>query len=174
MAQTGKARIELSTHRDAAKDEWVLAVLGIDLSATPSDAAAFAKEPFRSRWTTLRDDWSEASYAADQQIGVLQIALRKSGNEDLAQIANFGMNALTGNFKVQLMAAMKDLDSANDDKVPKAAAKALPVIRGFRKHLSSDPRVKACDANPFGVSMSLAATLDGALGPMERLLSQTA
>jgi len=60
---------------------------------------------------------------------------------------------------VRFMAALMEAEGGS----PKARATLAEIIPGFRQHLDSDERVEACDENPFGVAMSVRATLIPAL-----------
>ena len=108
---------------------------------------------------TALADWMTASETVDGQISTLQNVLKQSDDEDLHEIAEYGLNALTADHKVKLMAAMQDARGG--------AANALDNLRqtaaSFRSHLESSGSVSACDSNPFGVSMSIRATLVPAL-----------
>jgi hypothetical protein len=134
-------------------------------------AAAGAKTDDRSKWNAARDTWRSASDEVDAQIAALQTALRRESDEELESIAEYGLNAVTAGFKVPLMASIRDLDASSGDAFDKAAKKALGVIDGFRKHLDSDERVAACDDNPFGVPVSIRATLTPALDVLKSALA---
>ena len=138
--------------------------------AAPAPVSAPSSDSFRQRWVAAKQSWQAASDALDAQISQLQQALRKSGDGELVEIAEFGLNGVTGNFKVPLLAAIRDIDAATPDALPNASAKARTIIAGFRKHLDSDEKVQACDENPFGAKVSIRQTaaegldkLDGAL-----------
>ena len=109
------------------------------------------------------DAWRAAIVAVDAQISALQGALRAGKDKSLHEIADFGLNAITGNYKVRLMAALYDAEAGGDrDKLTKIAG-------SFRTHLEKDMRVAACDANPFGVTVTIRATLVPVLEQMGRL-----
>ena len=130
------------------------------LPAVPGD--------FVNAWPPVRAAWSTASDKVDAQIAQLQNALRGSDDDELKEIGNAGLNAVTGGFKVPLMAIFRDLDGAAP--TPEAIAKALKIVEGFQVHLDSDERVEACDENPFDVPVSIRGTLIPALAAMERVL----
>jgi len=132
---------------DTVKNGWVVRVLGVALAEGGVDLKQAAEA------------WRAASEAVDGQIAALQAALRQDGDEDLAEIAEFGLNAITGGYKVRFMAALMEAEGGS----PKARATLAEIIPGFRQHLDSDERVEACDENPFGVAMSVRATLIRAL-----------
>ena len=167
----------LSQTLDAAEAQ--LKKLGVPgATPPPQPATGPAKPPmedFRKKWDVAKKAWREASDAVDSQITRLQGALKNSGDEDLEEIAEFGLNGVTGNFKTPLMAALLNIDGAgNPDALKKAAGNAGTVIKGFRQHLDSDESVEACDDNPFGVKVTIRQTLSGALTQLEQALSLAA
>jgi hypothetical protein len=125
-------------------------------------------------WRAIRQTWQSASDAVDQQITALQAALRKSGDDTLEEIAEFGVNGVTGNHKVRLMAAMMELGSGDPAAIAKSGRATLALVRDFRAYLDSDERVLVCDENPFGVAVSLRATFGGALTQIEAALQNAA
>ena len=72
-----------------------------------------------------------ASDSVDKQIAACAVALRKKDDEDLSEIADMGLNALTGNFKVRLMALLLEAASAKGNALRQVAAKGQPVAQGF-------------------------------------------
>lgn len=72
--------------------------------------------------------------------------------------------------KTQMMAAMMQLGRGAPDAQQKACATALAAVERFRKLLASDPRIAACDENPFGVKMTLRATLTAAFNKVDSAL----
>lgn len=124
--------------------------------------------------TAVLDDWQAASEEVDKQIAKLQRVLKSTGNEALVQIAEYGLNGVTGNHKVRLTAAALELRRAAGPAVPGLAAKALPVVAGFRAHLAGSEEVEVCDDNPFGVAVTIRETLGGALAQLEQALRAAA
>ncbi len=112
--------------------------------------------------------WRAALDRLDQQISSLQTALRAAPDDDLRQIAEFGLNAMTMSHKVRLQAALIDGGTAPDQRVAKLA---LAATDAFVAHVRADPRIAACDANPFGVAMSVRATLLPALAALHAALA---
>jgi hypothetical protein len=125
-------------------------------------------------WATARASWQDASDTIDSQIAKLQSVLKQSDDEELVEIAEFGLNAVTGNFKVPLMAAIREIDGGKVDARAKAAGNALKVIAGFREHISGSPEVAAVDNNPFGVELSIRSSLTDAFKTMESALQAMA
>jgi hypothetical protein len=118
--------------------------------------------------------WQEARETVDGQIARLQKVLKESGDRDLFEISEYGLNGVMGNFKVRLMACLPELRAAQGDGLRAAAAKALPIASGLAQHVRSEPRIEACDDNPFGVAVSIRGTLGGALDRLTAALQGAA
>ena len=114
--------------------------------------------------------WRQASEAVDGQVAQLQAVLKRSDDPDLHEISEFGMAALSGGNRTGLMAVAMELDRA--DAPPPALLKRAATIAGkFRAHLASDPKVRGFDSNPFGIHVSIRATLEPALQQLESAVS---
>lgn len=125
---------------------------------------------FDSLWPAAKQAWQDASDTVDGQITKLQSALKKTKDDELHEIAEFGLNGVTGDFKVPLMAAIRDIDSAAPDARSKAVSKAQGIVAGFSKHIATDARVGVCDENPFGVTLTIRKSIGGALKQLETAL----
>lgn len=157
--------------RDPAKagkllDE-IAALLGAGAGAGAK--AGGGEDEFRRQWRSAVAAWRTASDTVDQQIGQLQVKLRASGDAELAQIADKGLNGVTGNFKVPLLAVLRDIDGASGPALAAHARKAAEIAAGFVKHIDTAPTVAVCDTNPLA-KVSIRATL----GPALRELARTA
>jgi hypothetical protein len=150
-----------------AQRAWATRVLGVAFSGPQATAGGGAAG---STWKAVRQTWQAASDTVDGQISTLQAKLRADGDETLKQIAEFGMNGLTGNFKVPLMAALSEIDAGGAAAIAKVGPKALSIIEAFRNYISTDEKVEVCDENPLGVAVSIRATLGGALAQMAATL----
>ena len=113
----------------------------------------------------------EASDTVDEQIGALQRVLRATEDPELHEIAEFGLNAMTGGFKTKLRAALLDLGDTSPENGSPQAAKALAAVRGLQEAIAADPRVAACDNNPGGVKVAIRATMLPALNQMQAALA---
>ena len=140
-----------------AVNEWVERVLSVDIPLPKADPDAI--RPAAQAWRTASD-------AVDKQIAALQTALRNTDDDDLHEIAEFGLNGITGGFKVRLMAALMSAEKADAH----ALQTLKQIVPGFRDHLESDERVAACDNNPFGVQVQVRSTLVPALDQLLRSL----
>lgn len=137
-----------------AKHAWVKRVLGVDVAGGGDRGAADLSAALAA--------WRQALDKVDGQISALQSVLRSSPDEDLHEIAEFGLNAITGSNKIKLQAALLE--------IPAKKAVAARLAGAFAAHLATDKRVAACDANPFGVALSIRATLVPALGALQAAL----
>jgi hypothetical protein len=140
---------------DEKQVQWVTRVLG----SGPGTETESDGTPLQSAIAQFR----AASAAVDAQITALQHALTASDDEELREIGDYGLNAVTGNFRVPLMAALLDIERGADP-----GQKLASAIEAFRDHLETDDQVEACDDNPFGVAVSIRATLIPALDQLAR------
>jgi hypothetical protein len=151
----------------ANKADWVRRVLGIDVSIAPGAApAARSLNSAAADWRKAREQWQDAIDAVDGQIAALQAVLNKTDDDELAAIAKFGMNGLTGGHKVKLTAAMMELGGGDRSAMLASGPKVRKLAEEFRKHIETDGRVGACDDNPFGVTVAIRTTLGPALAAL--------
>jgi hypothetical protein len=176
------ARIPAVAGEDAARKATLLKVAGMandEIKAHDFATAATTIERLRQvldtatshppagpdGWPAARAAWQEASDTVDGQIAALQAALRATDDADLHDIAEFGLNAVTANHKVPLMAAIREVDTGGPrDKLAK-------LVEAFSTHIATDERVEACDENHLGVPVSIRATLGPALATMRAALA---
>jgi len=146
-----------------AKNEWIARVLNFAAPVSPTASG----EP---AWTGAIAAWRSASDTVDAQIAALQSVLKSSGDDELVEIAEYGLNAVTGGFKVPLLAVLHDIATAGGTANPALLSRARDLAASFRAHLEKEPRVRGCDENPFGVHMSIRQTLSGPLAQLEAAL----
>jgi len=144
-----------------AQRDWVERVLSVTL---PDHTA---NGDLAAQWQAARDEWLQASAAADAQIAALRDALLASGDETTRAIAQNGLAPLAKGLMAPVAAAVEAVDVA--EVAPVALRKLGKVIGAVTKLLDSDPRVAACDDNPFGVAVSLRPTLGRALAALQRI-----
>ena len=120
-----------------AQNAWIIRVLGV----TPG-AAVSGSTDAQQMWESTRAIWFDASERADAQLAALQRALRASDDEELRQIGEMGLNAVTGNHKVRLLAAIQDIEGRGQPDAGKIA-KLRQIADGFIEHLASDVHVDA-------------------------------
>jgi hypothetical protein len=113
-------------------------------------------------WDAARGEFDSAVETVDRQISELQSFLATSNDDELEYIAELGLNAMSKDTRVPLMAALLEAGRGNANKVASATGKLLSKVAAFRTNLTN-PVVEACDQNPFGVTMSVRATYEGAL-----------
>ncbi len=138
---------------EVAKAAWVKRVLGVE----PGRGGGAAPRKFDAALAA----WQAALDTVDGQIEALQAVLRSSPDSELRDIAEFGLNAMTGDHKVKIETALIAMRSGTI--TPRAAGAAVSLIGSFQAHLAGDERIAACDANPFGIKLSLRETLTPAL-----------
>jgi hypothetical protein len=152
-----------TTNGTTTQGEWVQRVLGVSLPVA-------ASSPASGDWAVARDGWQLAGETVDGQIGKLQSALRAADDGELREIAEFGLNGITGNHRVRLAAALRALDPAKPAAFAKLAPATLTVMRDYQSFLASDEAIEVCDRNPFGVAVTIRATLGAALAEMAAVL----
>jgi hypothetical protein len=162
---------------DDTQNAWVERVLGISVpSSSPQDADAFADLGelgigALDIWTAARGAFDTANEAVDQQITTVVAALHASDDPELQEIGDMGLNGLTENVKVPLIAALIEAGTANIKTVAVASPKVLAAVAAFRGKITSDPKILACDDNPLGVYVDIAGTFGTALDQIEDALS---
>jgi hypothetical protein len=139
---------------------WVEDVFGVTLSAPGQKTGANGGAP---GWQEARQAWETSIETVDNQIVQMQAAFRQSRDAELVEIAEFGLNAITGGFKTKLMAAIMDARPGDRSALQSAGPALLRALAEFRTHIETDGRVQACDTNPYGLTMSIRATLGPAL-----------
>jgi hypothetical protein len=146
---------------------WIVRVLGV----SPAAGSGGSARP-RADIVAALTDWDDAQERVNIQITKLQQVLLGSPDSELHDIAEFGLNAMTGNHRVKLQAALMGLRGGQAN--PSVAGKASGLVASFLNHIASDPRIAACDANPFGVRMSVRQTMVPALEGLKVALTAAA
>jgi hypothetical protein len=155
---------------DAAKDGWVVRVLGIDLqrrNQSGDEALEDAKAPDGA---TPRVIWQTAKEAVDMRLEQLAGALRSYNHPDLDRIADFGLFGLTRGESVALNRALIEYDAAPTSRKPAAGSQLQQAVGAFRAVLTQHPAIVQLDKNPFGVRPAMRATLSGALDRIEQAI----
>ncbi len=135
-------------------------------------------------WKTARDAWRDANDTVNDQINGLRKALldrAKQGDDGLdglaaalSEIADKGMNAVTEDHRVKLMAAIMEVGDGSPAAMQKFGAKALGLITAFQTFLATSEKIEVCDDNPFGAAVSIRDTLTPPLTQMAAALSAAA
>src|SRR5262249_37564513 len=99
-----------------------------DGKAAPADFPEAAERAFLSRWDPARDAWRAAIESVDDQISQLQAAMKNSGFPEISAVADAGLNGATGNHKVPVLAAVRDVDSSAGPARLRAILKARPAV----------------------------------------------
>ena len=100
----------------------------------------------------------------------MQQALLKTDDEELHEIAEFGLNGVTGDLKVPFMAALQELEASSGPKLTQSAGKVRDAATKFQAYLASDETVTVCDKNPFRVNVTIRKLLVPALAEIQKVL----
>lgn len=111
--------------------------------------------------------WQEAKDGVDTQLRTLADALHKTGIPTLASVAG-EVETLLDRLRVTLVAALMEYDGAPSDKT---RAAALAAVQKALAWLDAEPRVAAIDRNPFGVTVTVGATIGAALRQLQSRLT---
>ena len=158
----------MSGTSQTAQSEWVERVLGVQVG---SGGTTPGSGDFKRLWQQSYAAWQDAIDTVDKQMASLATACRETKDPWLMNIADRGLPAVTGNLKTPLMAACLEVTQAAADKVTGPAAKARSAVASFAQHIATDPQVAGCDGNPFGIAVSIRATLGPALESLNSALS---
>jgi hypothetical protein len=159
---------------NAKQHEWISRVLGIKVGTESKSVTEAAEEEFGADlgdlgldvsdlWHAARKAFDAATASVDAQISALQHELRISEDYELEEVAEFGLNGLTGNTRVPLLASLLEAGDGSKANLQSAAPKIAKAAQAFMSQLSSDARVAACDKNPFGIDVAIVATYQSAV-----------
>lgn len=123
-----------------------------------ADPEAAASVPTLTVWQTAKDK-------VDAQLRALSDKLRKSPVPEVVGVAD-EVETLLEPVRVKLVVALKEFDTAPGE--PKARDRALEALATAETWLDSDARVRGIDTNPWGVPVSVAATLGAAFDRLHR------
>jgi hypothetical protein len=115
--------------------------------------------------------WQQAKDAVGAQIAKLQAALRQTKEPKFLRIADLGMNGITKRLQVGLHVALLEFDQGSGAARAKARSKAEALVADFQKFLQSNPEVQLVDENPFGVAVTIRASLGKALDGIAQALA---
>ena len=147
---------------DPARARWIKHVLNIEVS----DRATSTRPP-----TTALAIWRNAADDADEQVERLARELRAAGDNVLDEVAD-EIEAVVGSYKIPLMRALMDFESAPEPVKEKARTKALSLVNALRSSISADKHLLVADTTPVGVPVSLRSKLGGALSSLAGQLTQ--
>jgi len=112
--------------------------------------------------------WQTTREAIDQQVALLQQALRTYKDDDYDAIAEFGFNGLTGGRNTRLMAALMDYYRA---PAPPTESRVAEAAEAYAELLAPDSVLDDYDANPLGVSINFRATLEKGITQLRKALA---
>lgn len=150
------ARREESTLRSAYQ-KLLVSITQTRKAATESVGATEIALP--DDWIELRGAWEAAMEKVDGQLRALQRTLRETDDDELHEIAEFGLNGITSGFRVPFDAALMEVDRAPSSSRAASIGSLAKRAHDFADHLTSDPRVEAVEGNPFSVQIDIVGTL---------------
>ncbi|WP_207477278.1 hypothetical protein [Arenibaculum pallidiluteum] len=168
---------------DDEKRAWVERVLDYPLDAGsrdfPTAGAAAAEADTLVREASDKGHaarnaaaaWREAIGEADAQFTALASVLRSTDDDELHYIADLGLDAVFGEMRGLLTTALTDLQHSPPDRIAAVAGKAADLAMSLRKHIEADARIRVCDTNPFGVTLTLGEKLGQGLRTVETTLA---
>ncbi len=152
------------------QNAWVDRVLGYRFVRSPTRRLV-RKPPSAFISIRGREIWCATRAKAGAEISALCAHLSGTTDPELQRIATFGLNGATGKLSVSLLVALSEADAATVDQRPMALAKARDLIGEYRSFLQQNRLVRLLDENPFGVAVSIRATLGAALSEIDQALA---
>jgi hypothetical protein len=122
-------------------------------------------DTFRTEWTAARSTLQAAIDTVSDQLAEFAGALLDTGESNLVWVAEVGLSELLSS----LRDAAVTIERATSKTPAKVAAKARPGIDNLRMQLQS-ARVRACDNNKLGVTVTIHDTIGKAINRLERAL----
>ncbi len=152
-----------------AQNAWVERVLGHRF------AARATRRPVRqppAAYVSIRGRqiWREAREKVGAEIGALTQHLRSMPDPEMRRIAEFGLNGATGKLSISLLTSLSEADAASPDQQPAVRGKARAVVAQYRGFLQQNALVRLLDENPFGIPVTIRATLGAALAEIDHAL----
>lgn len=145
------------------KETWTARMfLAIGGSSTPEVETWPSKS-----WTTASKAMTAALGEVNKQLGALKVALKKSGDAELAYIADKEIPKLLGPEPATIEKLLGQIDGLDQEAARKPLGELIKALDDLEETLGS-ATVAACDNNPFGVSVDLKGTLTKASGPLGR------
>ncbi|HEY1504384.1 MAG TPA: hypothetical protein VGF92_08800 [Stellaceae bacterium] len=131
-------------------------------------------------WKGAHDAWQDANDEVNKQLNALRAAILDQAKKEpayaaaLGEIADKGLNAITGNHRALLMASLMDIGDGAPEALRTHGPKALGLVTAFQNFIAGNERIGVCDANPFGVPVSIRDTFTPALARLAEALKLAA
>ena len=152
------------------QNAWIERVLGYRFARAPLRRSV-RKPPSAYVSIRGREIWRAAREQVNAEIGALALHLGRTPDPQLQRIATFGLNGASGKLSVGLLTALSEADAATPEQQPSARAKARDVVAEYRGFLQQNRLVRLLDENPFGVTVTIRATLGAALTEIDTVLA---
>jgi hypothetical protein len=162
---TALRRPDNPTETQAESDETEGAGLRTaDFSVTDTEQRVPWPQP--SLWVKGVQAWRKARASVDTQLKELQEFLNKQEDPQLVKIAGMIGPGMTKGVCQPIDDLVESLASGKRE----AKSTVRDEIREFRASLAENEQIEACDGNPFGKSMAIAAELEGGLKALEECM----
>ena len=155
----------------------------VEQAAGPGTAPPVAAQTPAARtdaWIHARDAWRDANDTLNGHLSALRVAIldyaatQVDDADAMAEVADKGLNALTADHRVKLMASIMAVGEGTPALIQTHGPRALEMIAAFRSFLASSEKVAVCEDNPFGVPVPIRATLVPALDEVAAALQAAA
>jgi hypothetical protein len=154
----------------ASQNAWIERVLGYRFANAPQRRLS-RKPPSAYVSIRGREIWRAAREKVGTEITALEQHLRAMPDPEMQRIATFGLNGATGKLSVGLLAALSEADGVPPEQQPTARKKARAIVADYQTFLRESRLVRLLDENPFGVPVTIRATLGNALTEIDQALS---
>lgn len=144
-----------------------------DLEAKAKDGKGGGGAAVNGKLASARTSWKSASDSVDKQLGDLKAAMLKEKDEQIRDIANYGLNGVDGGFRLKLNTALTEVEKATDPAArKKASAVAQSAMKDLLKHVGGDERIKVLADPPNGwPKVNIKDTVNPALKELATALS---
>lgn len=146
------------------REEWTAKVYGA-VSGRPLPGATI---PLTETWTASAKALTGALDSVNLQLMALRVALLKSGDQDLRDIADVGLDDVLMDHPRRLRTTLRTVQGTTGDGRRKALTTLAEALDGMQRHLRSSRLVAAVDDNPMRVTARLRGTLDQPLLALTR------
>ncbi|MFO0903164.1 MAG: hypothetical protein U0939_09205 [Pirellulales bacterium] len=111
-----------------------------------------------------RLQWERVKEEVADRLSQLQGHLRQQKDPGLQRIGEVGFHSITGQLQVGLRVALMEFDrAAKKEDREKFRKQALEIIGKYQEFIKTNPLLKKCDENPFGIKLDARASLRTAL-----------
>jgi hypothetical protein len=130
------------------KDEWILRVLGVEISPVADDSSSQAAEDIVGIWWDAKDSINE-------QIEALRHAILNTGHPLAARACENGLAGFSGGALVRFQATVIECRNAVPDAAGQARKNMEKYAAALTKYVSYNPVLALLEKNPFGIRLTI-------------------